>query len=91
MYYNNFYQIKYSSPDGIRPNIELESRRKKNFNNLVYPKGPNPNTLPLPPQHWLKNINIVSDNNIIVNGKNRIWIIKKKQRKKYFKKIYFKK
>ena len=41
--------MRYASPDGIRPNLELVKRAQQNFiRRQRHPRPPSPSTLPLP-------------------------------------------
>ena len=60
--------IKYLSPDGIRPNKELIEKTRENFNKKFPPiKGPSPSNLPMPSDALLKKK---------IQGKKRTWTIK---------------
>jgi len=40
--------MRYASPDSLRPNSNLLARAHQNFGNYPYPKGPPPSQLPMP-------------------------------------------
>jgi len=80
--------IRYNSPDGIRPNEDLINRTRKNFPRK---KAPSPSQLPipnnllnkkqeikLPEKMELKSLNkLISTPEEIIYGKKRTWKIKK--------------
>lgn len=84
--YTNRSDMRYRSPDGIRPNQELLERARKNFNK-TFPKQttpvkpPSPSQLPMPSKKLLnKNKSrSKSPSPIVIQGKNRKWTIKAKK------------
>ena len=70
--------IRYASPDAIRPNPDLIRRTRENFNRKTTPRPPSPSQLPMPSQRLLtrKSSRSKSPKPVVVRGKNRKWTIK---------------
>ena len=70
--------IRYASPDAIRPNPDLIRRTRENFNRKTIPRPPSPSQLPMPSQRLLtrKKSRSKSPKPVVVQGKNRKWTIK---------------
>jgi len=70
--------IRYASPDAIRPNPDLIRRTRENFNRKTTPRAPSPSQLPMPSQRLLtrKSTRSKSPKPVVVQGKNRKWTIK---------------
>ena len=74
--------IRYASPDGIRPNPELINRARENFNRKNTQRPPSPSQLPIPSQILLtrKKSRSKSPRVVVLQGKNRKWTITSKPR-----------
>lgn len=70
--------IRYDSPDGIRPNPDLVKRTRENFNRKNIQRHPSPSQLPMPSQRLLtrRSTRSKSPKPVVVQGKNRKWTIK---------------
>tara|TARA_B100000902_G_scaffold381069_2_gene417145 strand:- start:1524 stop:1880 length:357 start_codon:yes stop_codon:yes gene_type:complete len=73
--------MRYASPDGIRPNPDVIRRARKNFNRKNTPRAPSPSQLPMPSQRLLtrKKSRSKSPGPVVIQGKNRKWTIKAKK------------
>lgn len=75
--------MRYESPDGVRPNPELVERARKNFNRKNTPllRAPSPSQLPMPSKKLLNknNSRSKSPSPVVIQGKNRKWTIKAKK------------
>lgn len=90
-YSRNRIDIRYSSPDGIRPNPDLIRRTRENFNRKNIPRPisiprprprpPSPSHLPMPSQRLLtkQNTRSKSPSPVVIQGTNRKWTIKAKK------------
>ena len=82
---SNKLDMRYASPDYIRPNSDLIEKTKRNFSwdkfRRKQTSPPSPNLLPMPPVEWQKkNIPVVNTSNLdenvkFVKGKHRTWKI----------------
>lgn len=75
--------MRYASPDGIRPNPDLIKRTRENFGVRNHiPRGPPPSQLPLPSPALRR-----QPSTKVIKGKNRTWTIrdagKRKTKRKY--------
>ena len=73
--------IRYDSPDGIRPNPDLVKRTRENFNRKNIQRHPSPSQLPMPSQRLLtrRSTRSKSPKPVVVQGKNRKWTIRAKK------------
>lgn len=73
--------IRYDSPDGIRPNPDLVKRTRENFNRKNIQRHPSPSQLPMPSRRLLtrRNTRSKSPAPVVIQGKNRKWTIKAKK------------
>ena len=69
--------MRYASPDGIRPNPDLVKRARENFNRKTTPRAPSPSQLPMPSQRLLtrRKSHSKSPTPLVIQGENRKWII----------------
>ena len=68
--------MRYASPDGIRPNPDLVKRARENFNRKTTPRAPSPSQLPMPSHRLLTRKKSPSKPlDVVVQGKRRKWII----------------
>jgi hypothetical protein len=68
--------MRYASPDGMRPNPELVERSQRNFMRRRYPTPPSPSTIPQPSQRLLARPKSKSPKPITIQGRNRRWTVK---------------
>tara|TARA_B100000424_G_C22786248_1_gene422444 strand:- start:343 stop:729 length:387 start_codon:yes stop_codon:yes gene_type:complete len=90
-YSRNRIDMRYGSPDVIRPNPDLIRRTRENFSRKNIPspisrprpssRPPSPSQLPMPSQRLLtkQNTRSKSPKPIVIQGKNRKWTIKAKR------------
>ena len=92
-YSRNRIDMRYGSPDIIRPNPDLIRRTRENFNrkniprltprsrSRPRPRPPSPSQLPMPSQRLLtrQNTRSKSPSPVVIQGKNRKWTIKAKR------------
>lgn len=81
--------IRYGSPDGIRPNPDLIRRTRTNFNRkniqrarpIPIPIPPSPSQLPMPSQRLLtkRKTRSKSLSPVVIQGKNRKWTLNEKK------------
>lgn len=77
----NKLDMRYASPDYIRPNPHLLERTRRNFVWKKFKNPPSPHLLPMPPIEWQKKmiplaISDKLDKKVkLVTGKNRTWKI----------------
>ena len=69
--------MRYASPDGMRPNPELVERAQRNFMRRRYPTPPSPSTIPQPSQRLLARpkTRSKSPKPITIQGRNRRWTV----------------
>lgn len=82
---SNQLDMRYASPDFMRPNPELLQKTKRNFSwnkfRTKQTRPPSPNLLPMPPVNWQKKqimhvpTSNLDENVKIKKGKNRTWKI----------------
>jgi len=83
--FSNNLDMRYASPDNIRPNQDLLEKTKRNFSwdkfKTKHTNPPSPNLLPMPPVQWQKKTiptattSNLDENVKIIKGKNRTWKI----------------
>lgn len=80
-YSRNRIDMRYGSPDAIRPNPDLIRQTRENFNRKNTPRGPSPSHLPMPSERLLtrRKSSSKSLSPIVIQGKNRKWTIKTKR------------